>query len=191
MYSIVFYNLLYRWAQPLVILDGDPNPGLRLAHYLFFVYWICHMIVFCIACIFAKFIFWQHNKMISESDGTIVQTLARIATFLVPSLSWFITKYQYYFCLNLVFLNFTTLATSIAYFYSLLNSGCSLFRLVKKTFLILIIFFQKHWISDWSVNGSSPFRYLMEFPSFSKYFLMLHTQLYKIHSCFLLCLVFS
>ena len=116
----------------MLILGDYPNPGIMLAHYLFFIHWISHLTVFCIACLFAKFTFWQHNTMANESDGTKVQKLARISTFLVPSLSWFSTKYQYYFCLNLLFLNFTTLPTSIAYFYSLLNSGCSLLRMVEK-----------------------------------------------------------
>ena len=61
--------------------------------------------------------------MINENDGTKFQNMGRFATFLVPTLSWYITRYQYYFCLNLLFLNLTMLGSSIAYFYSLLKSG--------------------------------------------------------------------
>ena len=132
--SITLNNVPHsKWAKQLVILDiDDQNPGIMLAHYLFFVYWISHMIVFGIACLFAKLTLGQHNECMNESDGTKVQKVARVATFLVPSLSWFITKYQYHFCLNLLFLMLTTVGSSIAYFYSLLNSGDSLLLMVKE-----------------------------------------------------------
>ena len=110
-------------TKPQVILDDDQNHGILLAHYLFFIYWIAHMMVFSIACLFAKLTIWQHDEMINENDGTKFQNIGRFATFLVPTLSWYITRYQYYFCLNLLFLNLTMLGSSIAYFYSLLKSG--------------------------------------------------------------------
>ena len=81
------------------------------------------MMVFSIACLFAKLTIWQHDEVINENDNTKFQNMGRFATFLVPTLSWYITRYQYYFCLNLLFLNLTMLGSSIAYFYSLLKSG--------------------------------------------------------------------
>ena len=133
-------------APPHVILDDDQNHGILLAHYFFFIYWIAHMMVFSIACLFSKLTIWQHDEMINENNGTKFQNIARFATFLVPSLSWFTTKYQYYFSLNLLFLKLTTLGSSIAYFYSLLNSGdkmaCCAWSM-KNNFYLKVIFFSR------------------------------------------------
>ena len=132
----------------MVILDddNDENPGIMLAHFLFFVYWISHMVVFCIASLFAKLTIWQGHDMFNDKDGTYLQTMGRIATFLVPSLTWLMTKYKYYYLsLNLLFLKLTTMVSSIAYFYSLLNSGdhtlLELKRINKNS-----NFLQGHWI---------------------------------------------
>ena len=104
-----------------------------LAHFLFFVYWISHMVVFCIASLFAKLTSWQDHDMINENNGTYVQTMGRIATFFVPSLTWLMTKYRYYYLsLNLLFLKLTTMVSSIAYFYSVLNSGDHMLMVLKR-----------------------------------------------------------
>ena len=154
------------WLLVILDDDNDENPGIMLAHFLFFVYWISHMVVFCIASLFAKLTIWQDHDMLNDKDGTYLQTMGRIATFLVPSLTWLMTKYKYYYLsLNLLFLKLTTMVSSIAYFYSLLNPGDHTLMVLNRIYQNSN-FLQGHWIINWFVSGSWQWLYSILLPVF-------------------------
>ena len=105
------------------------------------------MVVFCIASLFAKLTIWQDHDMLDDKDGTYLQTMGRIATFFVPSLTWLMTKYRYYYLSpNLLFLKLTTMVSSIAYFYSLLNSGDHMLIVLNRIYQNSYFLQERRWI---------------------------------------------